>query len=224
MERRERWSVVRGPSRHLGRVGSLAFGMAAGLLGSSASTASACGFENPEIVALGTLNWAFPNALYVSTAVWQAEDAGLLPPRGKLAAPGPLSFYRAAAAMKRIGATLQGADLAGAGTALSIVLIPQVMWTRFDAGPSGVSVKSHADGPAGGDVVIVTSEKVIQALLEGSLDAASAEAYGLMRLYGDQGQVASVRTVMARASQATPTKQQQARALDTVTSGGVSGE
>jgi hypothetical protein len=78
------------------------------------------------------------------------------------------------------------------------------MWTRFEIGPEGVDVKSHADGPASGDVVIVTSEKVVRALVDGSLNAAEAEGHGLLRFYGGQEKVATTRTIMARAKRPDP--------------------
>ncbi|NGO53850.1 hypothetical protein [Allomesorhizobium camelthorni] len=203
------------PVRHAGAA-ALAIGMAVGV----ASAASACGYDNPQAFALGTLNWAYPNALYVRTAVWQAENTGLLPPRGQPRAPGPLAFYRAAAVMKQLGARLAEAKLAETGVAMSVVLIPQVMWTRFEAGPEGVYAKSHADGPAGGDVVIVTNEKVVRALLGGRLNAAAAEDYGLLRLYGGQEKTASIRSVMARATQASPAAPQQAPSVEPTIRGG----
>lgn len=174
-----------------------------------ATAAAACGYENPEAFALGTLNWAYPDALYVRTAVWQAEDAGLLPPRRRSQSPGPLAFYRAAAVMKQLGAKLAKAKLAETGSAMSVVLIPQVMWTRFEVGSDGVSARSHADGPAGGDVVIVTSEKVVRALLDGSLNAALAEEYGLLRFYGGEKQVANMRAVMTVATEPDPSTPQR---------------
>ncbi len=190
-------SVENDRSRKVGRAGAaaLAIGMALGI----ASSASACGFENPEAVALGTLNWIYPDALHVGTAVWQAEDAGLLPARTQSAA-GPLAFYRAATVMKQFGASLAHVRLARTHTAISVVLIPQVMWTSLAVDPEGVSVRSHADGPAARDVVIVTSEKVIRALLDGSLNAALAEDYGLLRLYGAQQEIENVRAIISRAT------------------------
>jgi hypothetical protein len=118
--------------------------------------------------------------------------------------PGPLAFYRAAALMKQLGASLAEAKLAEAGEAMSVVLIPQVMWTRFEVGREGVGAKSHADGPASGDAVIVTSEKVVRPLVDGSLSAAEAEDHGLLRFYGGQEKIATIRTVMARAKRLHP--------------------
>lgn len=164
----------------------------------TASTASACGYDNPQAFALGTLNWAYPNALYVRTAVWQAEDAGLLPPRGQPTAPGPFAFLRAASLMKQFGARLSEAKLSETGAAIAVVLIPQVMWTRFETDSDDLDVKVHATGPVGGDVVVVTNDKVVRALVNGSLDAATAEARGLLRFYGGQEQIPNIRTVIAR--------------------------
>jgi hypothetical protein len=186
--------------------GATAFVMALALAGGVASPASACGYENPQAVALGVLNWAYPNALHVGTAVWQAEDAGLLPARTQSArtqaastrAAGPLAFYRAVTVMNQFGARLAPAEIGQSRTSISVVLIPQVMWTRLQLGPEGVSVRSHADGPSAGDVVIVTSEKVVRALLDGRLNTAAAEDYGLLRLYGVREKVESVRAVMAK--------------------------
>ena len=48
-----------------------------------------------------------------------------------------------------------------------------------------------------GDVVIVTNEKVVRALVDGRLNAAVAEDYGLLRLYGVQKEVENVRTTLA---------------------------
>lgn len=183
--------------------GAAAYVLALSLAFGVALPASACGYENPQAVALGVLNWAYPNALYVGTAVWQAEDAGLLPARTQSAgtqSAGPLAFYRAAALMKQFGAQLADANLGQAQTSISVVLIPQVMWTHLQLGPEGVSVRSHADGPSPGDVVIVTSEKVIRALLDGSLNAALAEDYGLLRLYGAQQEIENVRAIISRAT------------------------
>jgi hypothetical protein len=161
----------------------------------------ACGFENPQAVALGTLNLSYPNAVHVLAAVWRAEDAGLLMPhRSRAAGSGPLAFYRAAAAVNKFGVHLAGSLPAGGGKAVSVVLIPQVMWTRFEVGPEGLTVQSHAEGPRAGDLVTVTEEKVVQALVDGKLVVWTAEEKGLLRFYGDPEDIAAVRAVHARSA------------------------
>lgn len=197
--------MSRGASTRPGRVRrALVAAFAIGVAVSHVTAARACGYDNPEAYALGTLNWAYPNALYVRTAVWQAEDAGLLPPRGQAQVLGPLAYYRAAGVMKRFGAKLADARLAEAGATLAVVIIPEVMWTRYEIGREGVNARSHAVGPAGGDVVVVTSEKVVRALLDGRLNAAMAEDHGLLRFYGGESGIASMRTVMAGATEPEP--------------------
>ena len=48
----------------------------------AAGTAQPCGLEDPSSVAgqRGIMNLAFPKSAWVSTAVWQAQKAGDLPP------------------------------------------------------------------------------------------------------------------------------------------------
>jgi hypothetical protein len=70
---------------------------------------SACGYENPSDMALGLLNWIYPNALYVRTAVWKAEDAGILAPRSSNTAKDLFGggFRRAAASMYGLGKRIE---------------------------------------------------------------------------------------------------------------------
>lgn len=158
----------------------------------------ACGFENPQTIALGSLNWIYPDALHVRAAVWRAEDNGLLPPAGVTDASGPLAFYRAASAVKKLGTKLADWLPVETGMGMSVVLIPQVMWTRLEVGPEGLTVQSHAEGPRDGDLVIVTEEKVVRALVNGKLDSETAEITGLLRFYGDPEEIANVRAALAK--------------------------
>jgi hypothetical protein len=173
--------------------------LAAVLLALAPPSAFACGYENPSGIALGMLNWSFPEALYVRTAVWQAEQAGILPPRP--AAPAKdifgSGFRRAATSMNMLGGRLNADPAAGKGPSFSVVLIPAVMWTTFTPGDDGYAVAVHADGPAKGDIVIVTDEKVVRALVDGSLDAAAAENHGLIRFYGPTDRQHQVRAALA---------------------------
>jgi hypothetical protein len=150
----------------------------------AAPVASACGYHSPQTVALGMLNWSFPKALYVRTAVWTAENAGMLPPRDLQRPKDMFAFQKASAELRTFAGRLS-AGTAGAGERLSlaVVLIDAMLWTRLAATPDGYVVHVHADGPQPDDIVVVTDAKVIRALVDGSLDAATAEAHGLFRLY-----------------------------------------
>jgi hypothetical protein len=163
-------------------------------------SAFACGYENPNDLALGLLNWVFPKALYVRTAVWQAEKAGVLPPRPENPAKKDLfggGFRLAAESMNGLGARMNAAHATGKSPSFSIVLIPAVMWTTYTPTAGGYSVHVHADGPAKDDIVIVTDEKVVRALVDGSFDAAAAESHGLVRFYGPADRQHQVRAALA---------------------------
>ncbi|WP_254021071.1 hypothetical protein [Mesorhizobium escarrei] len=163
-------------------------------------SALACGYENPNDLALGLLNWVFPKSLYVRTAVWQAEQAGILPPRPRESRKTDLfgsGFRLAAESMNGLGARINAAYATGRGPSFSVLLIPAVMWTTYTPTKGGYSVQVHADGPAKGDIVIVTDEKVVRGLVDGSFDAAAAESHGLVRFYGPTDRQDQVRAALA---------------------------
>lgn len=160
----------------------------------------ACGYDNPQSIALGSLNWAYPDALYVRTAVSEAEASGLLPARDLGGPPNLFAFHRATTAMKLFGNKLSSPNLAEAGTTISVVLIPQALWTRITFGPEGASVQGHVEGPDERDVVLVTEEKVVRALLDGKIDAPTAEKNGLVRYYGNPADISDVRGALANAT------------------------
>lgn len=149
----------------------------------------------------GLLNWAYPNALYVTSAVWQAENAGILPPRVTVKSRDFAAYLRTIKALKSLSRLLSHANTAGADApAVSIVLIDKVLWIRFEPKPGGFTVKVHADGPADGDVVIVTQGSVVQALTDSRLSVGVAEESGLLRYYGDTVKLAAVQSMLRRAT------------------------
>ncbi|BCH29033.1 hypothetical protein MesoLjLc_09630 [Mesorhizobium sp. L-8-10] len=166
---------------------------AAAATAAAAPDGIACGYEDPRSVSIGILNWVYPDALHVMSAVWQAEHAGVLPPRSASAASGPLAFYRAASSMEKLGARLEYRIATEAGPDIAVVLLPAAMWTRHVRRPDGINVKTHVPGPEKDDVVVVTSEKVVRALLAGDLTLEDAQAHGLMRFYGKDEALAAAR-------------------------------
>jgi hypothetical protein len=164
------------------------------------ATVEACGYHDPSVIARGVLNWTYPKALYVGTAVWQAEASGVLPRHAQT--PKDLFAYqRLVRHLHALGERLSRSRIAhGQGSSFSIVLLDSMLWTRFAARPDGYEVEVHANGPSLGDVVLVTHRKVIQALAEGSFDAAVAEKHGLIRLYGSAASQDEVRAVLVGAA------------------------
>jgi hypothetical protein len=158
--------------------------------------ALACGYHSAADMALGLLNWSYPNALHVRTAVWQAENTGVLPPRLKTPAKDLFAFNRVARTLDALGAKLNPATPDGETASFSLVLLDSMMWTSFDASSGGYRVLTHVDGPASNDVVVVTHSKVVAAIVGGELDASSAESFGLVRLYGPAVRLDAVRRAL----------------------------
>jgi hypothetical protein len=158
----------------------------------------ACGYHDPSLVAKGILNWVYPRALYVDTAVWQAEANGVLPKRAQAPAKDLFAYQRTVARLQTLDEKLRRARIAQRrGSSFSMVLLDSMLWTRFTNSPDGYTVEVHTDGAALGDVVVVTHGKVIQALTEGSLDAAEAEKHGLVRFYGPATEQETIRITLA---------------------------
>ncbi|AMJ63025.1 hypothetical protein [Bosea sp. PAMC 26642] len=149
--------------------------------------ASACGFEDPKgaDAARGALNWVYPEALHVTSAVWRAQLEGtILRDQRPEAARALLGYRRAAADLSRLRDRLVLVMDVETVPSLSILLIGPMLWTRFAPAQSGVSVVSHVDGAQASDVVIVTEESVVAALMSGRITPSAARQQGLLRLYG----------------------------------------
>jgi hypothetical protein len=178
--------------------------LAAGLTAGS-TTAFPCGFEDPTSVssARGVLNWAYPNSLHVISAVWRAQQGGLI---SRDEQPVPVkSLFGYSKATVRLGALRDRLsavmDRGQAPPAFSMVLIGPVLWTRYEPTGNALNMISHADGPSNGDVVIVTDEPVVAALIEGRVTPQLARQTGLVRLYGSLDAVQDVMSWLDRLSQ-----------------------
>ena len=165
----------------------------------SAAPALACGFEDPSNVAFqrGILNFAFPKALYVQTAVWQAQQAGLLERDQSLAGNRALlGFRRASDALSNVAQQLETAQQAV--PPFTLVMIGPVLWTRFAEGSDGLTATPHVQGPSSGDVVLVSDEPVVLALASGRIDGSTALEQGLIRIYGEPQKAAALEAALRR--------------------------
>ena len=179
--------------------------LAAGLV-SGSTVALSCGYDDPASasIARGILNWVYPDALYVATAVWNAQQQGGL---GRDREPAPIkallgyhqALHRLGAFRDRLSAAVDGRAV----PAFSIVLIGPMLWTHYELAGATLSMKPHVDGPASGDVVIVTEEPVIAALNEGRIAPQAARELGLIRFYGPPVAVQEMASTLDRMSQGT---------------------
>lgn len=172
--------------------------------------AQACGYHDPSSVNLGMLNLAYPDALHVRTAVWMAQRDGAISRDEQPAATDPQTatiramfrlretVVRLGALRDRIGAALDGRPV----PAFSIVLIGPMLWTRFERAGAALEMAAHSTGPASEDVVIVTDEPVVAALLDGRVTPREARKLGLVRYYGVQQSMEDVVSMLDRVAPA----------------------
>ena len=73
-----------------------------------------------------------------------------------------------------------------------MILIEPMLWARFEFRAGELALQAHADGPAKGDVVVVSDEPVIAALAEERITPQEARRLGLVRFYGARGAVEEV--------------------------------
>ena len=161
--------------------------------------AFACGYHNPSDVARGVMNFAYPKSLYVRTAVWQAQNSGLLPARPRRSVKDLFAYQRTAADLQTLARALGTGIEPGAG--FTVVLLDAMLWTRYAAGEGAFDVSIHVKGPERGDVVVVTESAVVRALNGGSISFDRAESEGLIRLYGPEAQKETLRAVFRGQSQ-----------------------
>jgi hypothetical protein len=181
-----------------------------------APVAQACGYHDPASAGVEMLNWVYPDALHVRTAVWMAQTSGLLPRREPLLAADPLSTtfrfeqsIRLRDTQAALGELRHRIDTGLAGQpmpAFAMLMIGPMLWARFDSTSGSVNMVLHATGPIGDDVVIVTDEDSaeirvtapVAALTEGRITAREARAQGLIKAYGTRESVERLSALLDR--------------------------
>ena len=201
---------------HLGAgIAQLAGIVTAATLGMAATPGLACGYEDPQSIAIGALNLAFPDSLHLRTAIWQAQVDGLLPRDPPVAAVTPsaastprsftapfaqsaesgdratdpaktIALMEALRVIEQMRLRLAASDISNNQPPISMVYASKVLWTRFVATPQGVLAQAHASGPESGDVVMITEPAVVQAMVSGNLQPEDASRRKLVRLYGSE--------------------------------------
>jgi hypothetical protein len=141
------------------------------LSGAPHSHALACAFDSGASAGLfdGSFEAKYPKSSEVYFAISDAIDQGVLD-RSQFEAvvPGPAGYWRAAGRLKSIQQRLSSAA-ERPGRAIAVVLIESDLWARFEPGPQGFELTLHTPGPRDGDLVVVTSEGSLAAILDGRL-------------------------------------------------------
>jgi len=165
--------------------------VAIGALGATASAAvSACGYH----FAIGGVSVVHPSSIPVAVAIHAAVGEGRLAPLAE--APAPLALVRAIGAMRNFAAALQSDN--PELPPVAFVLVEAHLWGRVVPGAGSSSWQAHADGPASGDVIVVTGEPALAALLDGRLRWDAAITSGLVVVAGPAQARADVLALLAR--------------------------
>jgi len=162
----------------------------AALLGAVAtSPAGACGLD----AGLGDeVSAAHPRSIDVALAIHDAVEVRRLAPRAAAAAEAREA--RTDDTVHRAHEVL-GNTSAAPLPAIALLLVESRHWSRHL--PDAAGDPAHADGPQSGDVVIVTGEAVLQAMLEGRLGWSEAERRGLIVLDGPPAAMARVTSALS---------------------------
>jgi hypothetical protein len=161
------------------------------------TSAAACGYHNPVDLARGVMNWVYPDSLHVRTAVWRAEDAGILPKRD--AVKDLFAFRKTTRDLKMFGEFLARLEASPEELpAVSVVLLDSMLWSRLVRTQDGHDFHVHVDGPKPGDPVIVSDGKVITSLANGGLTGETAREHGLVSIYGSPEMISILTKAMNR--------------------------
>ncbi len=178
--------------RKLARATTVA--LAASLMAAApVSEGRTCGYDSPQTVSQGFLNWLYPDSLYVVGAISREVAAGRLP-LANFDQTGPdlfgHRFKLTATTLEQFGDMLRSASPGPSQASVSLVVVEPMLWTRFDQGPDGLRTTVHVSGAQPGDLVIVAGEAVIAEIAARRLTFGQAVERGVARLYGPASQIA----------------------------------
>ncbi|NOV22158.1 hypothetical protein E5S69_01260 [Cupriavidus necator] len=161
-------------------------------LGSVSTLAAACG---SDFVLGDEVSAAHPASLGVAFALHDATGAGKLPLTDSVS--GVQARQRADETAHRLEQQLASARPALPPTAL--LLVESRLWTRYATAASArAQVEAgHDAGPAQGDVVVVTAEAVLRALLDGRMAWQQAVDAGLVVVAGKPAASTRVAAILA---------------------------
>jgi hypothetical protein len=139
------------------------------------TAAHACGYHTGSAAGLTV---AHASSLPVAMAIGTAVSAGRLQPLPE--APEPLALSRANAALRAFAHVVAAEPM----PPIAVVLVEAHLWARVTGERGDASFVAHATGPEGAEVVVVTGEPVLRALLDGRIAWDDAVAAGLVVVDG----------------------------------------
>ena len=149
--------------------------------------------HDASLVRKVAVNIAYPDALAVESAVWEAQKAGWLPVPDvvRLQATGEdrkaldeMAFRKTVEALKTFGSLLDSKTSGAQHADVSVLLVDEMMWNRFSMENGHTDLLADISEPQDDDLVIVTETSVIMAMVSASLSIDEAVDMRVLRLYG----------------------------------------
>ena len=138
-----------------------------------ASPVWACGFDG---LMGASLSAQHPKSLGVAFAVRDAVAGGVVDAAAIAPIePGPKGYWRAAGHVQTFLRRIVSVKDRGTLPSLSLLFIESQFWSSLKATTHGFDLELHTAGPEAQDVVIVTNETVLSALIDGSLSPHAAQ-------------------------------------------------
>lgn len=168
-------------------------GVAVLFLAAQVGTAMPCGFDR----GLGnTFTPMHPKSLGVAFAVRDAVTSGTIEAATDPASAGTAGYWRAVGHLTALQRAFSAAPAEGQ-VAVSVLFIDSGLWARLTPSANGFAMDVHTEGAKNGDVVIVTNEPVLTAVLEKRLPVADALQRGLIAVDGEAVTTEAMRRLIA---------------------------
>ncbi|MBR1235199.1 hypothetical protein [Bradyrhizobium sp. AUGA SZCCT0182] len=166
--------------------------------GAGAPSAKACGFDG---LLGGGFSAAHPRSMMVAFAISDAVAAGLIDKSTTdPILPGSAGYWRAVGRLNAFQRLLSSTPaVEGQSPAISILFIDSNLWARLSPGRQNYELQAHTSGALPGDTVIVTSEAILAALLNGTMQARTALDLGLITIDGDKAEAEIMRRAIVEA-------------------------
>jgi hypothetical protein len=173
-----------------------------------ASEVHACGFDGLMDGNFKALN---PTSIKVAVAIRKAITSGELDASAAAPiTPGAVGYWRAVKHIEAFKSLIVSGHPSPIGP-ISVLLIDSDLWSRISPGPNGLVVDVHTVGPRDGDVVIVTSEPIIAAVLEGRTELQWALKHEVIAIDGPSD---DAKAVLATVERSSPSQTLKAHAAD----------
>jgi hypothetical protein len=140
----------------------------------------------------------YPKALHVTGAIVRAQNDGRLPPpdTSRIGSTGKqrelidaMAYQKVVKAITALGSQLSLLSSEDQQEEFSLVLAESALWSRFTLIGKQSLIAIDAGSAGDGDIVIVTGEPVVYAIVDGDLTLSDAIVSDMARLYGDQEKI-----------------------------------